>query len=94
MTAKVAILADHYGLTMPEVGNLTDRQIKDVYFHARTKEGAIEIPLPAAEPPAEEETEEIVLRNLQILRGAGLIPEENYLACVEEAKRKFRAVGP
>lgn len=81
---------DHYHLTLLEIANLTDRTIKSVYFHARTKEGAIDVPLPVVEKVEEEETEESTLRDLLFLLQSKLISEENYQACVEEARRKYR----
>jgi hypothetical protein len=92
--AKIAILADHYHLSLDQIANLTDRSIAEVYFHARTKEGSIQIPVPvmtaAQEEQTEAETEESALRDLSFLRGANLISEENYAVCVAEIKRKYR----
>jgi hypothetical protein len=94
--AKFAILVDHYHLTLPDIAALTDRSIDEVYFHARTKEGSIEIPLPAVEAPADvPETEGKLLADLALLRGNNLISDENYAACVAEVRRKFRGdAGP
>jgi hypothetical protein len=88
--AKVAILVDHYHLTLPDIANLTDRSIDEVYFHARTKEGSIEIPLPAVEAADVPETEEKLLADLAYLRGALGLTDENYAACVEEVRGRFR----
>lgn len=43
--ARWAILIDHFYLLPSDIGNLTERQIDDLYFHARTKEGEIK-PVP------------------------------------------------
>ena len=93
VTARVAVLVDHYHLTLREIGDLTDRQIKEVYFHARTKEGAIDIPLPPVDETPVPDTEERLLADLAVLRGANLITEDNYRQCVADAKRRFRGEG-
>ena len=90
VTARVAILVDHYHLTLREIGDLTDRQIAEVYFHARTKEGSIDVPVPAVEATRGPETEAKLLADLAFLRAANLITAENYERCVAEAKGKFR----
>jgi len=41
MRAMYATLLNHYHLTLPEIGRLTDRQISDLYFHPRDEAGAI-----------------------------------------------------
>jgi hypothetical protein len=86
---------------MVEIAGLTDRTIHQVYFHARTKEGAIDFPAdPVAAAGAVEEgdeppTEEGEIRALDFLRMAGLITDDaNYRQCVEDIKRKFRGPGP
>lgn len=84
------MLVDHYHLTLPEIGNLTDRSIAAVYFHARTREGVIDIPVAAVEAAPTPDTEEQLLAELAMLRGANLITDENYHQCVEDAKRRFR----
>lgn len=38
---RVAILVDHFHLTIPEILELTELQISTVYFHRRDKNGAI-----------------------------------------------------
>lgn len=90
ITARVAILVDHYHLTLREVAALTDRQIRDVYFHARTKEGSIDVPVPAVEAPDEPPSLDATLRDLGFLKAAGLITAENYGACVAAAEGRFR----
>lgn len=92
VTARAAILVDHYHLTLREIGDLTDRQIKEVYFHARTKEGAIDVPVPAVEATREEgDPLAAALRDLAFLKATSLITAENYEACVADAKRKHGA---
>ena len=91
--AKFAVLADHYHLTLDQIADLTDRQISEVYFHARTKEGAVEIPVPDVEVVEEPETEADVLLHLDLLRAANLIGDENYRQCVADARRKFGGEG-
>lgn len=41
ITSKIAILVDHFHLTVDDVARLTDYQISAVYFHARDENGAI-----------------------------------------------------
>jgi hypothetical protein len=42
------LVSEPFCVPMDRLARLTDRQMEDVYFHRRTKEGAIEAP----EPPA------------------------------------------
>lgn len=42
--ATYAQLVDHFHLTPAEIGELTDRQIAQLYFHPRDKDGAIRRP--------------------------------------------------
>ncbi len=42
LTSQIAILVDHFHLTLDEVGNLTPYQIDKIYFHKRDKDGNID----------------------------------------------------
>lgn len=71
---------------------MTDRTISEVYFHARTKEGYIDIPLPeiiGEEQEGEEASLEGTLAGLKILLDAGMITRENFEDCTKQAKEKF-----
>lgn len=91
--ARFAVLADHYHLTMPEIAALTDRQIAEIYFHARDDKGMIKVPVIEVVRPEKEETLESVLSDLQFLKTGGLITEENYLRCVEGAHKRFNGAS-
>ena len=45
-----ATLLNHYHLTLPEIGRLTDRQIADLYFHPREEDGSIKAQVEEAQP--------------------------------------------
>lgn len=90
ITARVAVLVDHYHLSLPEIGNLTDKQIVKVYFHARDEDGTIRLPVPTIEKIDKPETLESVLADLEFLRM--FLPhttQENYEKSAEEIRRKF-----
>jgi len=74
---------------MEQIVRLTDRTINEVYFHARTAEGAISVPVSPIEAAEEPETEAKVLADLEFLRMSGLISEANFKDCVEQARKKF-----
>lgn len=85
------MLVDHYHLSIPEIGNLTDRQIAKVYFHARDKDGMIRLSVPTIEKAEDTpETLESALADLEFLRMVlPNIDQESYEKSVEELKRKF-----
>lgn len=61
--AIAAKLVDHFGVSIDAYAKLTDRQIQDLYFHKRTKEGEIEMEMEDAAtatvtPPQDATTEE------------------------------------
>lgn len=67
--------------------------ISDIYFHARSKEGRIEIPAPVVEAAGEPETEAAALADLALLRQLNLITPENHAECVAATRRKFRGTS-
>ena len=92
VTARIAVLVDHYHLSLREIADLTDRQIKDIYFHARTKEGTIDLPMTFLPPEEEIPTLETTMRDLNFLLSNKAISPENYAECVAAAQEKFNAV--
>lgn len=72
---------------MDEIGELTDRTIHTVYFHKRSKEGAIEIPMPTVSS-MQEETLESALADLEVLKA--LLTQENYEATKAAVLERFR----
>jgi len=73
-TTQVAILVDKFHLTIDQIGNLTQFQIQEIYFHARDKNGSIVLPESAIDDDAEELNNLFVLR--QLING-GYIAGEN-----------------
>lgn len=47
LTALYAILVKEYHLTLPDIYDLTPRQIQDVYLHPRDDKGMIQMPAEA-----------------------------------------------
>lgn len=86
--AIVATLIKEYHLTLDQIGELTDRQIVDYYFHPRDKEtGVIKIPsnwnVDEFRTPLTLEEELMQLDSLAIQ--VNLTPEN-----VEECRRQLR----
>lgn len=80
---------DRFRLKPFEIENMTDRQIQEVYFHPREKDGTITTPTPVAEAKADEPiTEESMYRDLLTLKGAGL-PESEYERLRQEVWAKY-----
>ena len=79
-----AILIDKYHLTPREIGRLTDRQIRSLHFHPRTKEGAIKMPMP--EIPEAVGWEEIRARLMDV---AGMMEPEEHARMMQEAEAKY-----
>lgn len=87
----MAVLLDHYHLTLVEYGRLTDRQLVGLYGHARDKHGRLIFPsLPSAdewgdryEPPKSMEQELAFLEEAHKAIPGGL---SNY----EEARATIR----
>lgn len=85
LRARVATLLDHFKLTPAEVGRLTDRQIAQLYFHARDEEGKIKGPQPALTPEQSYSREVAALDGLLDMH---LISRKNYDDCVAKLKAK------
>lgn len=83
-----AILIDKYHLTPQEIGKLTDFQIQKLYFHERTKEGAIRIPMPAV--PEAVTWEEIKARLLSV---ANMMDADEHAKMMQEAEAKYGSNG-
>ena len=94
MKAIIACLADR--LTMPQIARLTDRQILEIYWHKRDKNGEIEIPpLHEAEAegipeePAREATFEEEMARLEFLGKALQLPPGNLADARDKLRAKF-----
>lgn len=86
--AKLALLIDRFGLRPWEIARLTDRQIEELYFHKRDKDGVILFPV--EELPEVEETPdtlETALAKLEELRT--VMKPADYDAAVREVKRLY-----
>lgn len=87
--ARIAILTDRFHLTPRDILQLTDRQMIEVYFHERDKDGAIKVPMPSVENMALSPEEE--LARLQVLK---LIMEDaDFNRMTEEVARKHGEAG-
>lgn len=82
--AMHAILIDKYHLTPREIGRLTDLQIRKLYFHERTREGAIRIPMP--EVPEAVTWPEIRQRLMDV---AGMMEPAEHAKMMQEAEAKY-----
>lgn len=72
---------------MSQIWSLTDKTICNVYFHARTKEGAIRFPSAVGaknilKTPSDTKTD------LGILLATGVISQQNYDECMKAAALK------
>lgn len=95
VTAKFAALVDKFNLDPTQYAALTDRQLHEVYFHPRTKEGAIELPAAIASPVEDvPQTKDDVLAGLERLKLllGGMLTEEDYQRAVAEAEAKYGEV--
>lgn len=66
------MLIDHFHLTIPEIRELTQYQIQELYFHKRDKSGSVVIPIPDIPTGLEIENNLAVLQemaNLGALNG-------------------------
>lgn len=90
--ARYAVLIDHFHLTPRQIGGLTERQISELYYHARDRMGSIRVPEPRRAPRTEEQH---VSAYLRIARQAGFPPEvvEATLARIR-AYHASRGEGP
>lgn len=82
--AMHAILIDKYHLTPRDIGRLTDLQIRKLYFHERTREGAIRMPMPeVAEATG---WEQIKARLMDV---ASMMEPEEHAKMMREAEAKY-----
>ena len=94
--AIVAALFDHFtGLTMDGFSRLTDKQIQEIFFHARKKDGTIDFPMEFVLVPkqAEEETLEKALKDLEMMLTVfgSLMDKDSVEKAKEALKEKYSA---
>ena len=88
VTARMALLVDRFHLSEDRILKLTDRQIHEVYFHKRDKDGSIEVPMPTVEAVQEEEvTGKTFLRDLLLYQH--LFAPEEFERLRAEAMEKY-----
>jgi len=92
LKAKYAALLDHFHLTLAEIGNLTDRQIQELYFHPRDEQtGSIrQQPEPAKPDTLPDSPRRAFLKEMMAfdqLASQMRLPEKN----VQECKARIRA---
>ncbi|AWM40307.1 hypothetical protein GobsT_12240 [Gemmata obscuriglobus] len=85
LTARYAVLVNVHRLRMHEVLDLTPRQVHELYFHPRDRDGAIQLPEGAGDEPADRTAR---LAQLIALGPALGVPPEQ----IEELKRRLGAV--
>lgn len=84
-TAIAAMLWDKWAMGPDKFATWTDRQIREICFHKRDKDGKIEIPEdPTFDEPVTLESELALVRQLQAMFGGSL-------KGVEEAEAKIKA---
>lgn len=91
-TFLIAILLDKFCCTPEQIAGWTDKQIFNFFLHERDEHGAITRPLIATRAPDQEEgppTYEGELMQLDILRLACRLTDENYLAVRKQLAAKF-----
>jgi hypothetical protein len=84
-----ACLLDKFHLSVAEYAELTDRQIHQLYFHKRTKEGAIDVPDHAEASDGVPLTYEQEVQKLMEAKAKVGLSDENVRACVAGLKKKF-----
>lgn len=86
----VASLVEHFGLAIAEVARLTDRQILEIYWHKRDKQGSILWPedevTAVAPEPEKPTTLARKLAQLEVVGRTLRIPETD----LEKARAKLR----
>ena len=86
LTARFAVLVSEFKLTLPQIYDLTPRQIEEIYFHPRDPDGGIKAPSEAA-VPADPVAK---LQQLLGLAAALKLPAEQ----VEKIKQRIEAATP
>ena len=98
LKAKYAALMDHFHLTPAQIGNLTDRQIQELYFHPRDRQtGAIqEQPEPVVEKPVVETPPDSPRRAFlkemmafDVMASQMRLPEDNIRVCKARIRAKY-----
>jgi hypothetical protein len=90
--AIIAILLTKYPLTPRDVARMTDRQIIDLYWHRRNKDGEIEIPDPIpVESPPKVWTLEMELAQVGVLARMLRMPEADQEELREQLRVKYGA---
>ncbi len=82
LTARFAALVSEFGLTLPQILELTPRQSEDVYFHPRDKDGGIKLPEGSMGIPIDQTAR---IAQLLALKDAFRIPPEQ----VAELQRRL-----
>ncbi len=75
-----AALADKFGLTPDQIGDLTDWQLANIYYHPRDKDGILVPPAnqqPTPAVPATAPTDADRLKTIEFLEAGHLITAEN-----------------
>lgn len=91
-----AALCDKFHLTPEQIANLTDFQIRHLYFHPRKKDGSLDIkesvPMaPRADTPKSRREEYMESLNLlENWRVSGLIDHANYTLSMQQLKDKYQ----
>lgn len=85
--AQAAAILDHFKLTLAEYAQLTDRQIQDLYFHARDEHGGIKTPDPEPARPADTLPGEMAV--LDMLLGMGTVTPEQHRDMARQLKIKY-----
>lgn len=81
-----ALVGDPWRLSLEEIGKLTDRQIREIYFHPRNENGAIEWPKPE-KPRAARDADDEDAQAVAMMRIFG-VPESKIKELVANAKAK------
>ena len=88
--AIIATLLVRYRLLPRDVARLTDRQIYELYWHRRDKDGEVDIPDPIpVEAPPKVWTLDEELAQLNVLAAAFRIPEADLAVLREQLKVKY-----
>jgi len=93
-----AVLIDKFGLRPWEIGRLTQRQIHELYFHPRNKDGTIKFPSDAQnqqrQVPATLEGELAALDEFAAFMGAGWKEKQQLDAAKEQLRAKYDGQRP
>ena len=87
--AIAATLFDKFGMTFEEMGELTDRQIHEIAFHRRTKEGMIDIPEAYLDGDGPDEPLDLEGELMKLRELTAIISPENMAECEAALRAKF-----